>query len=121
MHDNWEIVKLLVESGAEGSAGLLNPAVKAGQTEVVRAILAQGKAKGTVLDTALAAVPPKNPELAEMLKKAGAKIVPPKPEVQVPAETLKAYVGSYEAPGQPIKLALKDGKLGVEYEGQILY
>jgi outer membrane protein assembly factor BamB len=121
MRDRWEIVKLLVESGADGAVALLGPAAKAGQTEVVRAILDKGKAKGDALNTALAASSPKHPEIAELLKKAGAKEAPPKPEVQVPADVLKAYVGSYEASGQQIKLVLKDGKLCMEADGQILF
>jgi len=120
MRDHWEVIKLLVEGGATGAQGLFSSAVKQGQTEVVRAILAKVKIKEDALNAALASVPAKHPELEEVLKKAGAKPGPPKPDFQVPIDVLSSYVGTYETQGQRIKVVLKNDKLSLDFEGQII-
>jgi outer membrane protein assembly factor BamB len=75
------------------------------------------------LDTALAAVPAKHPEIAELLKKAGAKAVAKKEtagkiSTVLTAEQLKPYAGNYESDQLELAAAVKDGKLRLEYGGR---
>ena len=71
----WDVVLELIMAGADGASNMLVGATKNGQTKVVEAILARTKVPEATLNAALAVVPAKNPEIAEALKKAGAKIV----------------------------------------------
>jgi outer membrane protein assembly factor BamB len=127
MRSRWDVIQELVEAGAEGSAGLLTEAVKQGQTKVVQAILAKANVTQAAKDAALAAVPAKYPEIAEALKKAGAKVAAkPKPDPGKPAavmtpEALKAYAGTYEGDEiAELVLVAKDGKLQVEAGGRAI-
>ncbi len=85
MRNNVGVIKLLVEAGAKGHEGTLRSAATAGKTELVRALLETGKYKGEALDKALAVTPAKSPEVAELLKKVGAK-----PPAETRTETAKA-------------------------------
>jgi len=120
MRDRWEVIKLLVEADAVGAQGLFSSAVRQGQTDVVRAILAKGKIKEDALNAALASVPAKHPDLEEVLKKAGAKPGPPKPDFQIPIDVLSSYAGTYETQGQRIKVVLKNDKLSLDFEGRTI-
>jgi outer membrane protein assembly factor BamB len=127
MRNHWPVVKELIDAGADGGAALLPTAVRSGQTEVVKAVLAKGKVPEATLNAALAAAPAKHPEIAEALKKAGAKIVaksdatPTKPTAPINATTLAAFAGSYEGDViAELSLVVKDGKLQVELGGQAI-
>lgn len=71
--NHWDIIKALVEAGAEGASGVLSPAARAGKIDVVRAILDKNKITETTLSAALKATPAEHTEIAEVLRKAGAK------------------------------------------------
>jgi outer membrane protein assembly factor BamB len=121
MRNHWEVVKELVDAGAENAAALLTPAVKAGKLEVVRAILAKNKVPETTLSAALAAAA-KQPEIAKMLKEAGAKVADPAAAPAKPtltAQALAAYAGAYEGDEiAELTLVVKDAKLNVEMGGR---
>jgi outer membrane protein assembly factor BamB len=122
MRKHWPIVKALVEAGANGAEGALLPAASGGQADVVRAVLAKAKPKPEALASALAAVPADRPEVAEQLRKAGAKPPangPNKTDGLPDAEALKAYAGSCEGPeGAEFAIVLKDGKLRIQSGGR---
>jgi len=107
-----EIVKLLLAHGAEGKERALTSAAEAGNAELVKAVLEKGDLKPETLSTALGRATKNNhPEVAELLKKAGAQ-PPPAANFPADAETLKSYAGTYKGDrGGEITFTVKDGKL----------
>jgi outer membrane protein assembly factor BamB len=112
IHGHAEIVKTLLEAGAAGADDSLAMAVGMGKLDVVQAILVAGKVREDVLTKALAATPAKSTEIAEALKKAGAKPTANEPGTQIVDDaTLASYVGAYRNDdGQEFTVALADGK-----------
>ena len=94
-----EIVKLLLEKGAKSKETALYVGAQQGHAPVVKVALDAGGMSQETLDRALSFVDEaKSKEIAEALKKAGAK--PPekkqlKPEVKVDEATLQKYAGIY--------------------------
>jgi outer membrane protein assembly factor BamB len=122
-HDHWKVIQALLEAGAEGGATYLADAVKQGQADAVRVILAKNKVPQSKLDTALAAVPAKHPEIAVLLKKAGAQIASKSGKttpgsLKLTAEQLKPYAGEFESDGFAVSTVVKEGKLSIEYGGR---
>ena len=113
------VVKLLLEAGAKDADAVLISAVKAKHLELVRAILEKGRVKPESLTTALEGLSNDQSALAELLKKAGAK--PPADAFRVDPEVLKSYAGAYEAQGNEFTIALKNGKLVLQFSKQDLY
>jgi outer membrane protein assembly factor BamB len=112
MRNHAGIVKALLEAGADGADAALRTAAAAGSLEVVRAILETGKVKEPALTKALAAVPAKNTELVELLKKAGAKPPAAAPEEKTDREKLEAFAGTYRgSEAAEVTVAVQDGKL----------
>jgi len=115
-----EVVKLLLEKGAKGKETALQVGAQEGHASVVRVALdaaGPGGLSQEALDRALGFVDEaENKEIAEMLKKAGAK--PPekkqlKPEVKVEDATLQKYAGTYRLDeARQYTFIVKDGKLG---------
>jgi ankyrin repeat protein len=112
-----EIVKLLLEKGVKGKETALYIGAQRGHAPVVKAALDAGGLSQESLDRALGFVDEaKSKEIAEMLKKAGAK--PPekkqlKPEVKVEEATLQKYAGTYRLDeARQFTFIVKDGKLG---------
>jgi outer membrane protein assembly factor BamB len=114
-----EVVKLLLDAGAKGADKLLSGAIKAKRLDLVRALLEKGHIKPESLTTAMETLSSDQKELAEMLKKAGAK--PPADAFRVDPETLKSYVGPYENQGNEFTIALKNEKLSLQFSKQDLY
>jgi outer membrane protein assembly factor BamB len=111
MRNHAGIVKALVEAGAEGADAALRTAAATGNLDVVRAILETGKVKEPDLTKALAVVAARDGELAEMLKKAGAKPAAAAEE-KLDREALNAFAGTYKsAEAAEVTVALQDGKL----------
>jgi Ankyrin repeats (3 copies) len=110
-----EIVKLLLDKGVEPDLQVLMAGIHGGNQDIVKTVLGRGKFTADQLTNALvfAQQEAENPEMVKVLEAAGAK--PPAPaDFKVDPETLKTYVGSYEAPNQggvPAVVELKDGKL----------
>ena len=88
--------------------GLLLDAVYKEDAELVRTALAEVQMTPETLTAALECVGAKpNPEIAALLKDAGAK-----PAIEVSPELLESYVGTYEdKDGSKFSVGLKDGKL----------
>jgi len=112
-----EIVKLLLEKGAKSKEQALYIGAQSGRAAVVKAALDLGGLPQEALDRALGSVDEaENKEIAELLKKAGAK--PPekkqlKPEVKVDDPTLQKYAGTYRLDeARQYTFVVKDGKLG---------
>lgn len=107
-----EIVKVLLDKGAAGLDPALAFAVGTGQAEVVRLILAKGGCSPETLSSALdAAAKADRKEIAELLRKSGAKPLA-KTDVRIDPETLATYSGRYLSPnGMEFSFAVKDSKL----------
>jgi ankyrin repeat protein len=114
-----EIVKMLLDKGAEGKDRVLVEGADSGNIEIVKVALDKGGLKAEDLTSALSrAIKNKHPEIADLLKKAGAQ-PPPPATFQVDADTLKSYVGTYKsAQTGEISLTTKDGKLFGNFGGQ---
>jgi outer membrane protein assembly factor BamB len=117
------IVRALLDAGAEGADESLRNAIGMDKIDLVRAILDTGKVKDDALTNALAATPANSTEIADALKKAGAK---PAAKTQgakaaevVDRDTLASYVGSYRNDdGQELTIGLADGKPTLEFFSQ---
>ena len=109
---NTEIIKMLLEKNSTGLDAALAGAVGAGHAEIVRLLLAKSglsaEALASALDTATKA---SRNEIAELLRKAGAKPIT-KTEVRIDPETLATYSGQYQSrDGMEFSFTIKDGKL----------
>jgi hypothetical protein len=110
-----EVVRALIERGVPGVEDVLAQGAGSGNVELVKIALAKGGLSADALSGALgAATREKHPEVADLLKAAGAQ-PPPEANFEVDAETLKSYVGSYHPErGSDIGVAVnKDGKLTI--------
>lgn len=109
--DQAEVVKLLVEKKPASKESTTAMAVNMGQVKTVEALLALGDFKPESLSLWLTISEKNgNQEVAEALKKVGAK---PKPKVDFKVEeaTLKMYEGVYKNERAEFKFAVKEGKL----------
>ncbi len=113
-NDHLEVAVLLVEHGAEGSGGLLAKVAAAGRKDLVEKLIKTGKLEPGDLARAMAVTAEKQPEVAALLKEAGAKAV-----VTVRPALLDEYVGKYEVqPGFILDVRRVDDKLVVQATGQ---
>jgi hypothetical protein len=104
-----EVVRALLEKDPASAGEVLLAGAREGNVELVKVAIDKGGLKPETLTGALVAATSEdpNPEIVELLKKAGA--VPP-PEID--AATLQSYVGKYRGdPGPEMSITLKDGKL----------
>ena len=109
--DQAEVVKLLVEKKPASKEPTTVMAVMMGQTKTVQTLLSLGEFKPESLTLWLTmAEKNDNKEIAEALKKAGAK-PKPKSDYKVEPEALKMYEGVFKNERFEFKLAVKDGKL----------
>jgi len=108
-----EVIKLLLDKGARGVDRVLMEGVNSKNADMVKIALDNGKFIPETLTLALArAEKAGKPEITEMLKKAGAA-----PPIQVDAETLQSYAGTYKE-SVDIVFTVKDGKLVGGVPGQ---
>ena len=105
-----EIVRALLEKDREKVDEVLMAGARENEIALVRAALDTKSAKSEALTRALAAASSgaeTNPEIVELLKKAGAT-----PPLEVDAATLQSYVGKYKSEqGMEFSITLKDNKL----------
>ena len=109
-------VGALLEKDAASVNDVLTTGAREGNAELVGVALAKGGAKPEALTSALAATmnDKDKAEIAEMLKKAGAK-----PPFEVDPATLQSYVGRFKTEqGPEISFSLKEGKLFATAAGQ---
>lgn len=107
-NDHLEVVRLLLEKGAEGAEDVLMNGVQENKVEIVKMALELGKIKPENLTPALAfSMNANTAPITDMLKKAGAT-----PPLEVDAATLQTYVGKYKGEtGPEATISVKDGKL----------
>jgi hypothetical protein len=111
MKDHGAIAKLLLEKGARTKETVMFSAVNQGKKNVVKSVLELGGFTPENLSAYLAAAEKNShPEIAEMLKNAGAQ---PKPKVEykIDAEALKIYEGVYKNETVEFTFKIKEGKL----------
>ena len=109
-NDHLDVVRMLLQKGAEGAEDVLMNGVRNGKEEVVKMALEGGKIKPEDLTAALAfSMNANTPAISDLLKKAGAT-----PPVEVDAATLQTYAGKYKGDtGPEATISVKDGKLFV--------
>ncbi len=106
---HFEIVRMLLQKGAEGVEDVLMQGTQESNPELVKMALDSGSLKPADLTVALVASEgnQKNAAIVEMLKKAGAQ-----PPLTVDAATLQSYTGKYKLEnGNELTISTKDGKL----------
>jgi|SRR6266508_4637113 len=114
-----EVVRLLLQHGAQGKENALIGAVAASDAPMVKVILDVGGISATSLSDALAtAARGKHPDIVTLLEQAGAK---PHPELKMSEAELARFAGTYRAPtGNEIVLAVENGQLADGQQGQKL-
>jgi len=122
--DHVDIVKMLLAKGASADSVLISGA-EDGKPDLVKAALDSGRVKKESLSWALAAATrEKHPDVAELLKAAGATPLPPA-NFPVDAETLSRYVGRYQGgrggTEMEISFEVKEGKLVGDFGGQLTF
>jgi len=108
-----EVVRLLLQHGAQGKEDALIAAADRGETETIKVILGLGGLSASTLSDALeAATKEKQTAAVSMLEQAGAKA---RPELKLDAAQLARYVGSYQGSGNmaqaTVTIAVADGRL----------
>lgn len=118
MRDHAPIVGALLAAGATGGDGVLISASRSGDAAMLKAVLENGKPKPEALTSALKAA--KKPELAELLRKAGAK--EPEKQKDEKAEDLSAYAGAFKnADAGDVTVKPEAGGLAVEAGGRKVF
>ena len=109
-NDHFDIVRLLLQKGAEGADDVLMTGVQQNKEDVVKMALDSGQIKPADLTPALAfSMNANTTAITDMLKKAGAT-----PPLEVDAATLQTYAGKYKGDtGPEATISVKDGKLFV--------
>jgi hypothetical protein len=109
-------VRAILAKDPESANDVLMTGARENNLELVRVALDVGSAKAETLTSALvvATGAEGNAEIAEALKKAGAK-----PPLEVDAATLESYVGKYKSDqGMEVAVTHKDNKLFATPAGQ---
>jgi hypothetical protein len=114
-----DIVRLLLEHGAQPKGQALMAAVSAPDLATVKVVLDSGGLQPAQLSDALeAATNGKRDEIVALLEKAGAK---PRPEFKIDGAQLARYAGTYRGPGDAeLVLTVADGRLIGGVPGQRL-
>jgi len=114
-----EVVRLLLQHGAQGKETALMGAVSSGEAETTTVILDIGGLTPATLSDALeAATKGKHADIVSLLEKAGAK---PRVEMKLDPAQLARYVGTYkDGPQIPVNLVVTaaDGRLAATLGGQ---
>jgi len=104
-----EVVKALLEKDGSRAGEVLTTGVRENNLDLVRVALEKSEIKPEALTAALANTigESEKTQIAEMLKKAGAK-----PPLEIDQAVLQTYVGRYKPEqGNEIVISLKDGRL----------
>lgn len=125
-----EIVRLLLDKGSKEKGQALMAAADGGFVEMAQMVLSKGDTTPDMLTTALsraeraandkeasAEAKAKSLQVAEVLKKAGAKPAP-KPDFKVDEATLKSYTGVYKHEMGDLTFSIKEGKFTGQLTGQ---
>jgi hypothetical protein len=109
--NHLNVVRLLLQKGAEGVDNILMRGIRGGNEELVKIAVEAGGVKPENLTAALAVASgdQKQATIVEMLKKAGAT-----PPLEVDPATLQSYAGKYKGEtGPEATFSVKDGKFFV--------
>ncbi len=105
------IVRLLLEKGAKGKDDAMSIAIEEGSVPVAQAVLDIGVASQDSLNNWLnLATRAEKPEIAQLLTKAGAKVVV-LAEFKIAPETMLTYTGVYRNEGSEFSFSIKESKL----------
>ncbi|HSE16814.1 MAG TPA: ankyrin repeat domain-containing protein [Pyrinomonadaceae bacterium] len=106
-NNHLNVVRLLLEKGADGADDVLMNGVQQNKEDVVKMALESGKVKPESLTAALAfSMNANTAPISDLLKKAGAT-----PPLEVDAAILQTYVGKYKGEtGPEVTFSIKDGK-----------
>lgn len=116
--NHLDVVKLLLEKGANAGDALVGEA-EGENYELVQVILGNSKIPPETLSQALAvATEKKNQKMIDLLSKAGAKPADQSTLVEVDAETLRSYEGSYTSEGNDLKIERSDHGINLLMVGQ---
>lgn len=109
-NDHYDVVRLLLQKGAEGADDVLMSGVQENKEEIVKMALDSGRLKPADLTAPLAfSMNANTTAITELLKKAGAT-----PPLEIDAATLQSYAGKYKGDtGPEATISVKDGKLSV--------
>ena len=120
MRKHYGVAKLLLQRSKANPDSKLPSLVEAGRPELIQALLETSKPGQQALDKAYEAAleQKKPPEIADLLRKAGAH--EPAPAVAIDPKTLESYIGTYKSDQIPldIKVSVKEGKLYLQAAGQ---
>ena len=107
-----EIVRLLLDRGSQGGERALGAGVEKDNAALVALAIEKAQPTADELSIALASAEKANKAaIADQLRKAGAKPLPPADRV-VPPETLARYAGTYRGESGPeVKLEVREGVL----------
>jgi outer membrane protein assembly factor BamB len=122
LNKHYDVATVLIENGAKDNSSLL-VAAAAGQTELVKLILAKLKPSAKELSKALAAVPSDHPEITELLKKTGAKPESTStPALTLSSADLQRHRGTFgNDKGIEYVVSVTKDKLTLSWLGQALY
>ncbi len=117
-----EVVRLLLQHGAQGRDQALMGAVAASDEAMTKVVLdVGGLSAGTLSDALESATRRKHPEIVALLETAGAK---PRVEFKIDPTQLTRYAGTYHGTGQVAQVALvvtvTDGRLIATFGSQRL-
>ena len=114
-----EVVRLLLQHGAQGKENALIGAVSSGDAAMTKVVLDIGGLQaGTLSDALESATKGKHADIVSLLEKAGAK---PRVEMKLDAAQLARYAGTYkDGPQIPVNavVTIADGRLVVSLGGQ---
>jgi hypothetical protein len=116
---HYAVAKMLIPKATYSPDETLTGVAGAGRADLVQTVLETGKPSQAALDrTYEMALTRKQTDVAELLKKAGAR--EPAPPVAVDAAVLESYAGAYKSEQVPleIKVFVKEGKLYIQAVGQ---
>jgi len=119
MREHYGVAKLLLQKGTKVPDQTLVQLVQTGKTDLVQTLISSSKPSQSALDSGYAtALQQQNPEMAAVLKKAGAN--EPAPPAKVDPKVLESYAGTYKSDSIPleIKVFIKDGTLYIQATGQ---
>jgi photosystem II stability/assembly factor-like uncharacterized protein len=117
--EHAEVVKLLLQHGAQGKEQALLGAVSAADAAMVKAVLeVGGLPAGTLSDGLESATKGKKQDIVALLEQAGAK---PRPEFKIDPAQLARYAGTYQGTGNmaqaQIVVTMADGRLSATLGG----
>jgi outer membrane protein assembly factor BamB len=113
------VVRALARAGSPDRALLLPAAAASGRPDVVRALLSPGRPSQWALDSALAATPPGQTAVADLLREKGARPGASAPAVKVDPATLRSYAGTFRSDtGEEITLRAQGDQLTLTRPGK---